>query len=730
MKRFLIIVILLVLLVLGLDALYYRAGVYIDFEPDKAVTAEFITEDGKICRRTADGEVVPFEVKAVNLTSAKPGAWTNDFAVDEETYLRWLSQIQEMGANTVRVYTVLSDAFYNAFYRYNSGRETPLYLIQGATVDDYVLNSRYDAYHDEFYETFYKHIKTAIEVVHGDRKIARNAMKNVGYGSYLKDVSPWVIGYIWGVDWDDITVAYANDKYNDKEGYNAYQGQYLYTAEKATPFETMLTQVGDRAIAYESKRYKQQRIFAFSNTAETDPFEYPWQIESMFQKCSFLDTENILSTERVIAGQFAAYNVQPYYPDYLRYLDDGDWEDLGIGDKSLYATADGGVNTYRAYLQLLNNHHSMPVIVSGLGFSSSRGVSRTEGNTGRALGGMSEREQGEAIVSAYEDIKETGCVGVCLSVWQDEWYKTSWNTLHGIDSERTPFWADAQTSEQSYGFLAFDTGKSESISYPDGDISEWSDKDVARSYGDGSSISMKYDEKYVYLMAKKQGFHIDRDVLYIPIDTTPNSGGNYCENFRLKFDRAVDFVIAINGKTGTRVLVQEYYELLRAKYSMQVYGVNGYLLQNVPDRDSSKFKTIDMILQLGGTVSGGVDGGTGTLATVYETGLLTYGNGNPASEQFDSIADFMAGDGFVELRIPWQMLNFYDPSTMEIHDDYYLHHGVVGMPIKNMYVGLAAANASGRVPLGEKTLKAWDTKVTYHERLKQSYYIVQKAWVS
>jgi hypothetical protein len=136
-----------------------------------------------------------------------------------------------------------------------------------------------------------------------------------------------------------------------------------------------------------------------------------------------------------------------------------------------------------------------------------------------------------------------------------------------------------------------------------------------------------------------------------------------------------------------------------------------------------------MILQLGGTVSGGAEGGTGTLATVYETGLLTYGNGNPASEQFDSIADFMAGDGFVELRIPWQMLNFYDPSTMEIHDDYYLHHGVVGMPIKNMYVGLAAANASGRVPLGEKTLKAWDTKVAYHERLKESYYIVQKAWL-
>jgi hypothetical protein len=539
------------------------------------------------------------------------------------------------------------------------------------------------------------------------------------------------------VDWNDVTIAYADDKYSDRDGYNSYQGQYLYTAENATPFETMLTQVGDRAIAYESERYKQQRIFAFSNTAATDPFVYPWQIESMFQKCSFLDTENILATERVIAGQFAAYNVQPYYPDYLRYLEDGDWEDLGVGDKSLYATADGGVNTYKAYLQRLNNHHTMPIIVSGLGFSSSRGASRGEENTDRMLGGMSEREQGEAIVSCYEDILVTGCVGVCLSTWQDEWYKTSWNTLHGIDSERAPFWSDAQTSEQSFGFLAFDTGKSESVSYPDGNISEWSDKDVVKAYGDGSSVSMKYDEKYVYLMVKKQGFNVDTDTLYIPIDTTQKSGSNYCSNYGIKLDRAADFMVVVNGKTGTRVLVQEYYELLRAKYSMQVYGENGYLQGNVPDRESSQFKTIDMILQLGstvnnavdsGTVNGGADGETAMPATVFETGLLHYGNGNPASEQFNSLSDFMSGDGFVEIRIPWQMLNFYDPSTMEIHDDYYLHHGIVGTAIKKMYVGLALPNSSGRVQLGEKSLKGWDMKVTYHERLKESYYIVQKLW--
>ena len=35
-----------------------------------------------------------------------------------------------------------------------------------------------------------------------------------------------------------------------------------------------------------------------------------------------------------------------------------------------------------------------------------------------------------------------------------------------------------------------------------------------------------------------------------------------------------------------------------------------------------------------------------------------------------------AGDGFVEIKIPWQLLNFADPTKMYIHDDYYEVYGV------------------------------------------------------
>ena len=61
-----------------------------------------------------------FEIRGVNMGVGIPGEWATDYAIDKETYLRWFQYIQDMGANTIRVYTILHDDFYNAFYEYNT----------------------------------------------------------------------------------------------------------------------------------------------------------------------------------------------------------------------------------------------------------------------------------------------------------------------------------------------------------------------------------------------------------------------------------------------------------------------------------------------------------------------------------------------------------------------------------------------------------------------------------
>ncbi|MCD8025786.1 MAG: hypothetical protein LUF33_02345 [Clostridiales bacterium] len=731
MKKFIIAVVCIVLAVLLYDAAYYRFGFYIDFNPDEEITT-FMTTDEDTVYMTANGETEPFEIRGVNLGVGIPGEWATDYAIDEETYLRWFQYIKDLGANTIRVYTILQDDFYNAFYEFNKDNDDPLYLIHGVWINDYTQNSHYDAYDDEFMQTFIDDCRTVIDIIHGNKKLSLGY--GTGSGTYNHDISQWVIGYILGVEWEDVTVLYTDEKYPDR---NSYEGEYMYTTEDATPFEAMLAEVGNKTIEYETDKYKQQRLIAFSNWPTTDPFEYPEYLEEYFMKCAQVDVEHIKTTDSFISGQFASYHVYPYYPDYLEYVDD--WTDLGITDSSEFINEDGELNTYRAYLSMLTEHHSMPVVISEYGVSTGRGMAQVDKNTGRNQGNMSEQEQGEALVECYEDIMSVGCAGSISFTWQDEWFKRTWNTMHAVDLDNTAYWSDYQTNEQYFGLLAFDPGEEESVCYVDGDISEWSESDKVVDNGD-MSVSMKYDEKYIYFLIYKKDFDSDNDILYIPIDTTQKTGSTYCSNYDIKFDRECDFVISIDGKNNSRVQVQERYNVLRAMYFHDTDNSDAYV--NEVDKNTNVFSDINLILQTSRTLELGLQNlygndendyvsGITDVAETYETGILEYGNANPESDDYTSLADFIFNGDYIEIKLPWQLLNFSNPSEMMIHDDYYECYGVENIQIDEMYIGIGSEETkTPRIMLESFALEGWGKDVTYHERLKESYYILQEYWAS
>ena len=709
MKKFIIAAAAIVVMYVIWDTAYYRLGIYIDLNPDKPVTTFMKTDETDIYMNI-NGEYVPFEIRGVNMGVGVPGKWATDYAIDKETYLRWFGYIKDMGANTVRVYTILHDDFYNAFYEYNKSHpEDPLYLIHGVWVNDYVQNSHRDAYDPDFRDTFLQDCKTVVDILHGKKKLSLGY--GLGSGSYNKDVSQWVIGYILGVEWEDVTVTYTNHKYPER---NTYIGKYMYTTEDASPFEAMLCEAGDKIIEYESNRYKCQRLVAFSNWPTTDPFDYPEDITRFFMKCAKVDVEHIKTTDAFISGHFASYHVYPYYPDYLEYID----------DKTGYSyTSDGKVNTYLTYLKKLTAHHTIPVVISEYGVSTGRGMAQKDRNTGRNQGNMSEQEQGRAIIDCYKDIMEAGCAGSCVFTWQDEWFKRTWNTMHAVDLTKTPFWSDYQTNEQYFGLLSFDPGKEKSICYVDGDVSEWTEEDMVAN-NDNISLSVKYDEKFIYFLVHKNGFNHETDKIYIPVDVTPKTGSNYCENYNLKFDKEVDFVISIDGKNNSRVVVQERYEVLRAMFYHETHDEDAYL--NPPDTDTPVFKTINLMLQ---TATPLITGDWTATAEIYETGLLTYGNANPDSSVFNSLADFVFSGDYIEIKLPWQLLNFANPSEMMVHDDYYENYGVEYIKIDHINIGVAAEEENvSRIHLEEYPLKGWGRSVTYHERLKASYYAVKEFW--
>jgi len=163
--------------------------------------------------------------------------------------------------------------------------------------------------------------------------------------------------------------------------------------------------------------------------------------------------------------------------------------------------------------------------------------------------------------------------------------------MYAVDLKRTPYWSDYQTNEQYFGLLSFDPGDKTSVCYVDGNIQEWSKDDIV-SEQDGMSVSVKYDEKFVYFLVYKRNLSFGKDTVYIPIDTTQKTGSSYCRNNNVLFDRAVDFLITIKGEKDSRIQVQERYERksycplrheLRPVHCLSVYE-KGFKQTGIPQK--------------------------------------------------------------------------------------------------------------------------------------------------
>ena len=81
----------------------------------------------------------------------------------------------------------------------------------------------------------------------------------------------------------------------------------------------------------------------------------------------------------------------------------------------------------------------------------------------------------------------------------------------------------------------------------------------------------------------------------------------------------------------------------------------------------------------------------------------------------------------MEIKIPWQLLNFSNPAEMQIHDDYYENYG--REHDRGFHVGghREKPHAWRRVsPWENWSWKDGEVHPPHHERLKESHYIGTK----
>ncbi len=462
-----------------------------------------------------------------------------------------------------------------------------------------------------------------------------------------------------------------------------------------------MAEQAETAIAYEMERYGEQRPVALCNWCTTDPLAHPNEPNAAVEDAVSVDVEHIRAAEAFEAGFFASYHVYTYYPEFFSY------------DTKYLA----GDDPYLAYLQELTAYHTMPVLVAEYGIPASRGIAHINTVTGMSQGHVSEEQQGEWLITLNEDIRSAGCMGGLIFNWQDEWFKRTWNSMDYEDPERRPYWYNVQSPEECFGLLAFDSGEAQCTVTVDGSDAEWSEADILCE-NDGVRLSVRSDASYLYLLLSSSQFDFENDTLYLPIDVLTGQG-NTTYNGKGKFASGAEFLLRLRGRYDSALLTDAYYDVFQYDYCVRnefFAAVDGQFV-----KDSGCFDSIYLAMNRQMNIP--VTGET-TEFQRFDTGALHCGCADPQNDAYDSLTDFALGDSCAEIRIPWMLIGFTDPSQKKVIGDFNELGAIESVTTDGVRIGVCLAESTAEAPMTLYSWENWDMPVT-HERLKQSYWLLR-----
>jgi hypothetical protein len=667
-------------------------------------------------------------IKGVNMGIGKPGYFPGQAAITKEEYLRWLKEIGDMNANAIRIYTLHPPTFYEAFYEYNQTAKKPLYLFHGAWINEQGLISTQDAFAQQNIDDAMTEIKNMINIIHGHANLP--VRPGHASGEYKYDISKYVIGFIIGIEWDPEMVNNTNSKH---KGLQQFNGDYFHT-QNGSPFEMWLAGLMNYAADYETMQFNWQHSLSFTNWVTTDLLKHPSEPLKDEDLVS-VDPNHIKKSSQFHAGLFASYHIYPYYPDFLNY----DSEYLN------YIDSTGKKNNYAGYLNDLRKAHNMPVLVAEYGVPASRGMTHLN-RYGMNQGFLSEQEQGQIDTSLYSSIVSAGYAGGMVFTWQDEWFKRTWNTMDLDNPDRRPYWSNLQTNEQHFGLLGFDPGEKDSSIMVDGNIEDWKmavTKVIYQSKMKNSSLNqvrLSSDNGYLYyLLTYNQPVDFSKQGTYLLLDTIPNQGQTnipLTDHASVQTNFGIDFLVKLNGIKDSRITVDSYYDPFYYSYAKMLH------IKPEHSMNSGIFNPIRLALNKELKIPGTK---TQIPFQYYETGKLMFGDANPQHKDFNSLTDVSVSSDkkIIEGRIPWQLLNVKDPSLKEVMADIWKEGLTGSQKIEGIRVSVAVAGQqkitmtlpkekNAEISQTDSVLYKWKEweEPSYHERLKKSYYIMQKTYQS
>jgi hypothetical protein len=656
--------------------------------------------EGRGVAAATESGFTPLFWAGVNLGSTVPGTQPGEVAATRADYDRWFLDMGEFGVRVVRIYTILRPDFYDALAAYNEANpESPLFFIQGVWVpEEEEFVSTGNAYDPAVTEGFEAEIADAVAVVHGDATLPERP-GHAG-GSFESDVSRWLLAFSIGIEWDPHAVE-STDELN--AGTAPYRGRYITASSGSTPMESWIASMLDYTASQDAER-GWSRPLTFTNWITLDPLDHPYEPLPTEDLVS-VDATHLAATEAWPGGFFASYHAYPYYPDFMR---------LTPEYQTYERPRDGEVDPYSGYLSELRAYHGeQAVMVTEFGIPSSLGTAHF-GPIGRDQGNHSEQEALRMNGDMLRDIEEEGYAGGIIFQWVDEWFKFTWNTVDlELPSDRRQLWRNDLTNEERFGVVAAEPGDEPAVVL-DGQDTEWEangSQVIAESGGAVREVRAMKDEQYLYLRLRLDEAESWRErPVTVGLDVRPgeNRGLPHHPDVFPEADVAV-----VIGPEQAELLQAAWWEPTRIRYGL---GRGFVEIEAAEMRAGSGawVRPLQLVNRPYTVPATGVE----RSAEVHEIGPLPIGSGDPESPDFDVRTLVAAADDVIEIRLPWALLGFADPSSLTLYDEQpegatqTLEAGRIGIVVVSE--GTAPLSTSGY---------AWESwqSVTWNERRKAGF---------
>ncbi|MEW6581917.1 MAG: hypothetical protein AB1416_04070 [Actinomycetota bacterium] len=660
---------------------------------------------GGLVRPAVDGAFVPRFWAGVNLGSTVPGTQPGEVAPTRRDYDRWLAGMGAMGVDVLRIYTILRPGFYDALRAYNlahPGRE--IWVVHGVWIPEERFLETRDLYDPEVVAGFRAEIADAVAVVHGDATLP--VRRGHAGGRYASDISPWLLAWSPGVEWDPEATA---DSDRANAGTAPYTGRFVTATQHATPTESWIASMLDHLASLEAAR-GWSRPVTFTNWLTVDPLRHasePMAKEDMVS----VDAMHLRATAAWPGGFFASYHAYPYYPDFLR---------LQPEYVAYRRARDGARDSYAGYLADLRRHHrGQAVMITEFGVPTSLGLAH-RGPDGRDQGGHSERDAARINADLLRDIRDEGYAGGILFEWTDEWFKFTWNTIeYELPGDRRQLWRNPLTNEEHFGVIAMEPGRTDAAVL-DGRDAEWTrtrSQSIAESRGPVSSVRAIHDAEYLYLRLRTaRPRPWGAGSLVVGLDTRP--GGNRGIPGRPGVAPQAD--VALTVGPGDRAVLRQ------AAWSDPIAVQYGRGLALIPfDRAalrpaSGAWARPRLMLNRPYVVP---STGERRAAELVDVGAARWGPTDPSAAGFDDRNLVMGAGHVLEIRLPWSLLGMADPSGKRL---------LVPRPDGTFTtsparrIGIVIA-APGGAPLRTAGYdwEGWN-RVTWHERRKAGFALLTR----